>query len=101
MNPDQLSETTLNPDSRTLLRVGYRDRTPMPENIGFDMGPVLELVQEWPEEFFLLPQPDDGSEIPLAERMTDETVIEVVMGEDVPPRRRFIITNAQFAEDVS
>ena len=53
MNPEQLWETTMNPEKRTMLQVGFEDAVKASE------------------------------------------VIEMLMGEDVPPRKRFIQTHAR------
>jgi topoisomerase-4 subunit B len=37
MNPEQLWETTMNPDTRRLLPVGYGDQTPEDTTRMFDM----------------------------------------------------------------
>ena len=57
MNPEELWETTLNPDNRTMLRVQYTKGTK-----------------------------DKSKE--------DQKMIEVLMGDDVAPRKDFITNNA-------
>jgi len=59
MNPEQLWETTMNPETRTLMQVVYSNK-------------------------------EDPSE--------DDVTFELLMGPDVPPRRLFIETNANFAK---
>ena len=57
MNPEELWETTLNPDNRTMLRVQYTKGTK-----------------------------DKSKE--------DQKMIEILMGDEVAPRREFITSNA-------
>ena len=57
MNPDELWDTTLNPDNRTLLRVEYSKGT-------------KEKSKE------------------------DQKIINILMGDEVAPRREFITSNA-------
>ena len=57
MNPEELWETTLNPDNRTMLRVEYSKGT-------------KEKSKE------------------------DQKTIQILMGDDVAPRKEFITNNA-------
>jgi DNA gyrase subunit B len=57
MNPEELWETTLNPENRTLLKVQYSKGT-------------KEKSKE------------------------DQKIIEILMGDDVAPRKEFITNNA-------
>ena len=57
MNPEELWETTLNPDNRTLLKVQYTKGTK-----------------------------DKSKE--------DQKIIQILMGNDVAPRKDFITSNA-------
>ena len=57
MNPEELWETTLNPDNRTMLRVQYSKGT-------------KEKSKE------------------------DQKIIEILMGDDVAPRKDFITSRA-------
>jgi len=57
MNPDELWETTLNPEKRTLLQVRYSNNT-------------------------------------KAKSKKDQDLIHILMGEEVAPRREFIISRA-------
>ena len=57
MNPEELWETTLNPDNRTMLRVQY-------------------------------------SKVTKEKSKEDQKMIEVLMGDDVAPRKDFITNNA-------
>ena len=58
MNPEQLWETTMNPEARTLVQVSIDD--------------ALEA----------------------------DEVFETLMGEEVEPRRNFIVENAQFVKNL-
>ena len=57
MNPEELWQTTLNPENRTLLRVQYSKET-------------------------------------KEKSKDDQKIIDILMGDDVPPRKEFIINNA-------
>ena len=57
MNPEELWNTTLNPDQRTLLQVKYSNKT-------------------------------------KAKSKKDQDLIQVLMGDEVAPRKDFIITRA-------
>ena len=63
MNPDELWQTTLNPENRTLLRVQYSKGT-------------KEKSKE------------------------DQKIIEILMGDDVAPRKDFITSNALEVENL-
>lgn len=69
MNPEQLWETTMNPETRSLIRLNYSE-------------PVQDAS---PEQIILSP----------AQR--DEEVFELLMGPEVPPRRGFIEAGAGYA----
>ena len=57
MNPEELWETTLNPEKRILLQVKYSNNTKIKSK-------------------------------------TDQDLIQVLMGDEVPPRKDFIIKHA-------
>ena len=63
MNPEELWDTTLNPDNRTLLKVQYSKGT-------------KEKSKE------------------------DQKIIEILMGDEVAPRKDFITSNALEVENL-
>ena len=63
MNPEELWETTLNPENRTLLRVQYSKGT-------------------------------------KAKSKEDQKIIEILMGDNVAPRKEFITNNALNVENL-
>ncbi len=67
MNPDQLWETTMNPETRSLIQLEYSPAAQAPE------GHV-----------------QSGQEV-------DEETFELLMGPEVPPRRKFIEEGAGYA----
>lgn len=69
MNPEQLWETTMNPETRSLIRLNYSD----------------------------LKQDATPEQIVLSPAQRDEEVFELLMGSDVPPRRAFIEAGAGYA----
>lgn len=50
MNYDQLSETTMNPNSRTLIRVTIEDEAVAEKNVSVLMGKNVEPRREWIEQ---------------------------------------------------
>ena len=63
MNPEELWETTLNPENRTLLRVQYSKSTKVKSK-------------------------------------EDQKIIEILMGDNVAPRKEFITNNALNVENL-
>lgn len=70
MNAEQLWSTTMDPETRTLLQVQY---APASENTDLD-----------PE--------------PMPVGAAEDAVFELLMGNDVPPRRAFIEERATYAQ---
>lgn len=104
MNPEQLAETTLNPDSRTLLQVFYSDKAPLKSDFGgFDLTRALAAIPAGMEEEYALraEYDEEGFPIPLEQRVSEDTIFKILMGAKVPPRRAFIESNAVYADDVS
>lgn len=76
MNPEQLWETTMDPDTRSLVQIHYTEATP--ESL------FVEGAETLPEQVGQGDHPDDN-------------VFDLLMGPDVPPRREFIERRAGYA----
>ena len=50
MNPDELWDTTMNPDTRTLIRVNIYDAALAEKRVNVLMGDKVEPRKEWIEE---------------------------------------------------
>ena len=50
MNADQLAETTMNPDTRSLIRVNIEDASLVEKRVSVLMGDSVEPRKEWIEE---------------------------------------------------
>ena len=69
MNPEQLWETTMDPQTRSLMQLGYSD----------------------------MPVDATAEEQALSGHARDESIFELLMGDEVPPRRKFIEDGAGYA----
>ncbi len=61
MNPDQLWETTMNPDSRSLIRVNITDASLAEKRVNILMGDKAEPRKEWINENVIFTLEDDYS----------------------------------------
>ena len=59
MNPDQLWETTMNPDSRSLIRVNIDDAALAEKRVDILMGDKVEPRKEWINENVEFTMEDD------------------------------------------
>ena len=50
MDPDQLEETTMNPDKRTLIKVSIKDAALAEKRVSVLMGDIVEPRKEWIDE---------------------------------------------------
>ena len=61
MNPEQLWETTMNPDSRSLIRVNITDASLAEKRVNILMGDKAEPRKEWINENVIFTLEDDYS----------------------------------------
>lgn len=80
MNPTQLWETTMSPETRTLTRLVYE----------------MPALSESPSLAGDVEASGEGSEYAQLGRAED-SVFEMLMGSEVPPRRQFIEENSTYA----
>ncbi len=59
MNPDELWDTTMNPDTRTLVRVNIYDASLAEKRVNVLMGDKVEPRKEWIEENIIFTMEDD------------------------------------------
>ena len=59
MNPDQLWDTTMNPDKRTLIRVNISDASLAEKRVSVLMGDKVEPRKEWINENVIFTLEDD------------------------------------------
>ena len=59
MNPEQLWETTMNPDSRSLIRVNITDAALADKRVSVLMGDKVEPRKEWINENVEFTMEDD------------------------------------------
>ncbi len=59
MNPDELWDTTMNPDTRTLIRVNINDASLAEKRVNVLMGDKVEPRKEWIEENIIFTMEDN------------------------------------------
>jgi len=79
MSAEQLWETTMRPDTRTLMQLHY---APATETVIGSLGS----------------EGDDTIPVALPEGAAEDAVFELLMGNEVPPRRAFIEERATYAQ---
>src|SRR5690606_33545688 len=88
MSAEQLWMTTMNPETRTLVRLRYADKA---------QGQVVQEAVACDER--AASNPDEAAEDVATEPegRIEDAVFDLLMGPDVPPRREFIEANATYA----
>jgi DNA gyrase subunit B len=95
MNPEQLWDTTMNSETRSLVQIHYTQPVELEEQPGSDAGPSDANVDVQALEVPADVDPGlDGRE---PQGNVDDDVFELLMGPDVPPRRAFIEEKAGYA----
>jgi topoisomerase-4 subunit B len=59
MNPDQLWETTMNPETRSLIRVNIKDAALAEKRVSVLMGDKVEPRKDWINENVVFTMEDD------------------------------------------
>ncbi len=105
MNPEQLWDTTMNPETRTLLQVTIEDAAIADEIFSMLMGdkvaPRREFIQENAKYVRNLdPETRTLLQVTIEDAAIADEIFSMLMGDKVAPRREFIQENAKYVRNL-